>query len=69
MKMGRAMGYRMMMIFAVLLDVAACAKKTSNDWGDIDYSKVHNRDVRENDSSYVAPTIANCVDDDLYNCR
>lgn len=63
------MGYRIVVMFALLLTAAACAKKSSGAWEDIDYSKVHNRAARENDSTYVAPTIANCVDDDLYNCR
>ena len=35
---------RMMILVALLLTTAsACGNNPSRDWGDIDYSKVHNR--------------------------
>ena len=45
----------------------ACERTGKNEWEDLDYSKIHR--YRENDAGYTAPSVLNCVDDDLYNCR
>jgi hypothetical protein len=41
----------------------------ASQWQDIDYSKVYRARSGDNDSGYVAPSVINCVDDDLYNCN
>jgi hypothetical protein len=55
---------------ALALSVSACAApKKRSTWDDIDYSKVRNRSARENDGSYIPPSVVSCMDDDLFNCR
>lgn len=56
-----------LMAALTITPLAACAKKSSHDW-DGSYTRVYQR-ARENDSGYVQPSVVNCVDDDLYNCR
>lgn len=63
------MSKHLLLLLPMLLMLSDCAPKKRNAWDDIDYSKVRNRQARENDAGYVPPSIANCVDDDLYNCR
>lgn len=56
----------------LLLLLTACAggMQQNDVWSDMDYSSVYRKaGQRENDNSYKAPTIINCVDDDLYNCN
>ena len=56
---------------AVSLACTACTGgNRSNEWEDIDYSKVYNRaGQRDIDADYKKPSIVGCVDDDLFNCR
>ena len=54
-------------VLAVLCTTGGCAKRRSS-WDSPDYSRVYQR-ARENDSGYTAPSVLNCVDDDLYNCN
>ena len=54
-------------VLAMLLTTSGCAKRRSS-WDSPDYSRVYQR-AHENDSGYTAPSVLNCVDDDLYNCN
>lgn len=59
------------MLLAITLTCTACAgaNKKNNDW-DIDYSKVYKAaGERDVDRAYKAPSVLNCVDDDLFNCK
>lgn len=60
------MGFRLSILLLAVLTLASCAKKTSV-W-DGNYGRVYER-AGENDSSYTAPSVAGCVDDDLFNCK
>lgn len=57
--------FHLFLLSSVVL-LPACAKKKSA-W-DGTYEKVYQR-RGENDSSYKAPSVVSCVDDDLYNCN
>jgi len=60
--------YSLVVISALLFP--ACARNSADDWEDIDYVKIAGENYhRENDTSYTAPSVIGCVDDDLYNCK
>jgi hypothetical protein len=59
---------RKITVFSLLL-LVGCSHQKQSGWEDIDYSKVRNREIIENDSNYRSPSVAACVDDDLYNCK
>lgn len=64
------MFYRVFATIFIVFIVSGCAaQKRQQQWGDIDYSKVRNREARENDNNYTPPSVVSCVDDDLYNCK
>jgi len=54
---------------ALLVFVSACSGggRKGSEWDNIDYSKV--RQIHENDTGYVQPTVIGCTDDDLFNCN
>jgi hypothetical protein len=53
-----------------LLPLTACSRAGSNEWENIDYSRIARENYRrENDAAYTPPTVSGCVDDDLYNCN
>lgn len=56
---------------AIFFVCSACAQRSTDDWSNIDYSKVYKaagarRDI---DNTYRAPSVIGCVDDDLFNCK
>lgn len=56
-------------LFLSVLALAACERTGGNDWDGMDYAKIARENYRrENDATYVPPTVTGCVDDDLYNC-
>lgn len=63
------------LVLAISITCSACANGggaagSRGQWEDIDYSKVYKAaGQRDVDSSYKLPTVAGCVDDDLYNCK
>jgi hypothetical protein len=68
--MDKAFSLRHVLCFAVLLVSSNCGgTRQGGGWDDIDYSKVRNRDVYENDSNYTAPSVLSCTSDDLYTCN
>lgn len=63
-------GFRLITAFATLFVLTNCADSRQKDqWNNIDYSKVRNRDTYENDRNYKLPSVVSCTDDDLYNCK
>ena len=60
-----------LMTVMVLFLCGACAQQKSDDWSNIDYSKVYKAagERRDIDSGYKAPSVIGCVDDDLFNCK
>jgi hypothetical protein len=60
----------MMHLMAVIFCFSGCARTGGNQWENLDYSKVYRENARrENDTSYVTPSVLGCTDDDLFNCR
>ena len=58
------------LFFGVFAACSACAENKRNEWQDIDYSKVYrNAGERQIDSTYRAPSVVGCVNDDLYLCQ
>ncbi len=61
---------RLALGLAVLVLFSNCSgTRQGGGWDDIDYSKVRDRDVYENDSNYTQPTVLSCTSDDLYTCN
>ena len=68
--MSATTNYRLFFAFAALLVSNNCADyKQQKEWDGIDYSKVRDRDIYENDSSYTPPSVIGCTNDDLFNCN
>jgi hypothetical protein len=63
------MNFRMtMMTMAAVM--AACTTSRHNEWEDLDYSAVYRAaGQRDNDRTYVQPSVLGCVNEDLYNCH
>jgi len=72
MKFGTGISHslRLMLGLCVFLTCSNCGgTKQGGGWDDIDYSKVRDRDVYENDGNYTQPTVLSCTSDDLYTCN
>lgn len=59
--------FSLMTALAAVAALPGCGSRGHGAWDSPDYSRVYQR-VKDNDSGYIAPSVINCVDDDLYNC-
>lgn len=57
----------LLVLTTTLVSTSGCAI-VSDDWNDIDYSRVRGGSY-ESDSYYTMPSVIGCIDDDLFNCN